>query len=176
MTKYRTWLSSLYNEFESSRIGSRVTHLTREFRVLIPGQASGKYSMRAWFSLRTVLLGDVRLSFLLRFRYIMRQISDRSLVGTSLTSELNQRAYPLDHWPLGPAREPGPYAVGAIRWSHVALLQGVVIYGSILSIFPRSPIFCLAPSRIPDRCKYHERTQVWSRAAKQNHDPGRAIL
>jgi hypothetical protein len=35
-TKFKTRLGSLYTEFESSRVKSRVTRLAREFRVLIP--------------------------------------------------------------------------------------------------------------------------------------------
>ena len=35
--KNETRLDSLYTEFESRRVESRVTRLTREFRVIIPG-------------------------------------------------------------------------------------------------------------------------------------------
>jgi hypothetical protein len=37
MTKTKTRLGSFYTEFELSRVELRVTRLTREFRVLVPG-------------------------------------------------------------------------------------------------------------------------------------------
>jgi hypothetical protein len=40
MIKTKTRLGSFYTEFELSRVELRVTRLTREFRVLVPGLMS----------------------------------------------------------------------------------------------------------------------------------------
>jgi hypothetical protein len=48
MTKTKTRLGSFYTEFELSRVELRVTRLTREFRVLVPGlgEVNGRLALK----------------------------------------------------------------------------------------------------------------------------------
>jgi hypothetical protein len=128
-----------------------------------------------------MVLGCVMLSFLLSVPVITGQISDRSLVGTSSDFGVEPTSIPLRPLTAGARDISGPRCSRCFPLEPRRPMQPVVIYGSFLSAFPRSLIFCLTRtrSRVPGRCKISW-TNPASRcprppAPSRTTTPGRAL-